>query len=112
MTANRLSTSLESTLSSSKGRWLIAIAVVMQICLGAAFGWSVSVRGAVDRRPRRADEVHDPRRRLPGAAVVHRRFLRRQVHGRHLQLDSARVGRRPRPMAPHDTLALDTRRPA
>jgi len=44
MTKNEPSTPLGPALSSSKGRWIIAIAaVVMQICLGAAYGWSVFV---------------------------------------------------------------------
>lgn len=38
----------DSAVGSSHGRWLIAIAaVVMQICLGAAYGWSVFVQPLV-----------------------------------------------------------------
>src|SRR5262249_46900087 len=48
MTTNRPSTALGSALTSSKDRWLIALAaVVMQICLGAAYGWSVFVQPLV-----------------------------------------------------------------
>jgi OFA family oxalate/formate antiporter-like MFS transporter len=44
MTNNRRSTPPERILVSSQNRWLIALAaVVMQICLGAAYGWSVFV---------------------------------------------------------------------
>ena len=45
---NAPSTPPGSAVGSSHGRWLIAIAaVVMQICLGAAYGWSVFVEPLV-----------------------------------------------------------------